>query len=49
MQVVSNLPPQTKRMNAPVHPCTYAPADYFSCHCGLTSSPLGIHSSAIVD
>jgi len=36
MQVVSNLPPQT---NAWMHPCTYAPADYLSCHCGFASSP----------
>ena len=39
MQVVSNLPPQIKRMNAPMHLCT----------CGLPLMPLRIRFLAIRD
>jgi len=61
MQVVSNLPPQTKRMNAPMHLCTcglplislwidfLAIGVSLSCHWGLTSSLLGTDSLAIGD
>jgi len=59
MQVVSNLPPQIKRMNAPMHLCTCGLplmslwigylfiGDSLSLHCGLTSSLLGTDSLAI--
>ena len=61
MQVVSNLPPQIKRMNAPMHLCTcglpllslgidfLAIGVSLSCYSGLTSSLLGTDSLAIGD